>query len=78
MFKIGKCYRMRSGELAVITRISDRPGAATYPVFGNIGLTSAPQCWTSDGWWKASKKTDPRDLLPGAVEETVPTKGEDA
>lgn len=76
MFKIGKCYRMRSGELAVVTRIAG--DARTYPIFGNIGLTSAPQCWTSKGRWLASQKADQRDLLPGEVEETIPTKGEDA
>lgn len=76
MFEAGKCYRMRSGDLAVLTHIAW--DGRTYPLFGNIGLTSSPQCWTSDGYWLSSKLAGPRDLLPDEVEETIPTKGEDA
>ena len=66
MFEPGKQYRMRNGEIATITERS-KP-SCEHPLRGKIELSRSTQSWSEEGWW-LSHAGDPRDLMPGAIED---------
>lgn len=67
MFEVGKVYRTRAGDAAVIERIAETP--AFYPMYGRIegreGGTSFVT-WTLGGRF-AGEIEDSRDLMPEEV-----------
>jgi len=69
MFEPGKQYRMRNGQVAVITERSKLSG--DHPLQGAIGQTPATQSWSEEGWWRDAAG-DPRDLMPGALDDDGP------
>jgi hypothetical protein len=63
-FEVGKRYRARCGDIAVITEIRE---GFDYPLLGMLG--DEDETWTYEGRAGMTNET-PFDILPGAIPET--------